>query len=211
MMKLYGLGLVATVGCFSAFSATASAETVPARADVSCLQTPAKLDDSALQSFMTDPAALLTSNPAGGLPLSNQVRGLAGSSSLAFNKIMELTKTATDSQKSAIAAGLARVVYVCGTVGTEATQDYAAAIQTSVAGFGDPAFASTFQKSSEDVNVASVGPGAGGTAIGGGATATDETQQGASNNYKSPGDGPRDTTSSEYTVGTAGEVISPGG
>lgn len=211
-MNVYRLRFMLSVICLSAVSGAALAAAPASNAatpDVACLQTPAKMEDSDLKSFMTNPRTLLTANPAGGLPLSNQVRELAGSSSLAFGKIMDLAKTANEGQRSAIAAGLARVVYVCGTVGTDTAQDYAAAIQASVASFGDPAFASTFQQSSKDINVASVGPGAGSPAIGGGETSTDQTQQGATNNYKSPGDAPMDTSTGQYTIGSAGDTISP--
>jgi hypothetical protein len=126
---------------------------------------------------------------------------------------MELLGKANDGQKSAIAAGLARVVYVCTNTGSEAAQNYAAAIQAAVAA-GDPTFASTFQQSSKDISVASVGPGAAGTSVSGGATGDDSTQRGADNKYKSPGDNPIDTTSADYSVGDAdsvdsSDVISP--
>jgi len=190
------------VACGNIASAEQPASTPSAKPDIACLQIPAKLGDSELQSFMSDPKALLTANQVGGLPLSNRIRELAGSSSHAFDKIMELTKEANSSQKAAIASGLARVVFTCGNVGTDATQNYAASIQTSVAGFGDPEFASTFLEASKEVNVASVGPGAAGFSVGGGATDGGTGKFSGDNKYKSPGDGPNVTTSGAYTFGS---------
>ncbi|MDB5525919.1 MAG: hypothetical protein JWM58_3682 [Rhizobium sp.] len=191
-----------SAGALIALSNVAAAQTTTeAKPDVTCLQTPAKMSDSDLQAFIGDPKALLTANPMGGLPLSSRVRELAGSSSNAFQKIMELTKDASDGQKSAIAAGLASVVSVCDGVGTDAAQGYASVIQTAVANSGDAQFASTFQVSSKDVSAASVSPGAGDVAVGGGATDDGGKQASGTNLYKSPGDGPLDTTSNDYAIG----------
>lgn len=173
----------------------------PAAAGISCLPTPAKLSEADMQSFFGDSKALLTNNAVGGLPLSNAIRSLAGSNSLAFDKIKDLTKDANPAQRSAIAAGLARVVYVCGTLRDSAAQDYAAAIQAWVAGFGDTTFAAAFQAASKDIDVAAVGPGVGGYAAGGGAT-TDESGSANTNQYTYPSEDPSATTSGTYTIGS---------
>jgi hypothetical protein len=209
--------LLLSVGIFTAYANIAIAEENTANsAVVACLQTPAKLSDADIQAFMGTPQVLLTDNQVGGLPLSNRVRELAGSSSQAFAKIMELAKTANEQQKSAIAAGLARVVYTCGLVGSEEANNYGSLIQSQVAAMGDSAFAAAFLQSSSDVRTASLGPGSG-NSLGGGSTATDNGQKGGDNKFKASGDGPTDTSSGAYTIGNvnpfgdASEVTSPSG
>jgi hypothetical protein len=205
-----GVQLVLAATCILSFSKIVNAEELtPAKPDIACLQTPAKLDDAELQSFMNNPKTLLSENLSGGLPLSNRVRELAGSSSHAFDKIMELTKEANDGQKAAIAAGLARTVYACDSVGNDVASDYGAQIQTVVAGLGDATLTAAFQKASNDVAVAAVGPGTAGFSIGGASTDGTDGQQSGDNSYKSPGDGPLDTSSAEYSIGTNSADLSP--
>lgn len=201
-ITLSRFGFILAVCTLGAVASPASAEeTTPAAADISCLLAPAKMDDAGLQSFIANPKALLSENQSGGLPLANRVRQLAASSSHAFTKIIELAKDANAEQKSAIAAGLARAVSACANVGGDLAADYGSLIQTGVASLGDQAFAAAFLQASNDVKVASVGPGSAGFSLGGGATDDTVAQESGINGYRSSGDGPLDTTSAKYTIG----------
>jgi hypothetical protein len=206
--KIIRFALLASAGAVAsaAMISDAAAEAAAPHSSVACLQTPAKMSDSEVQAFLSNPQGLLSSNPGGGLPLTEAVRRLAGSDSNAFQKIMDLVKVANESQKSAIAGGLARVVSLCGDIGSAPAQDYAAQIQASVANSGDQYLTSTFQQSSQEVNAASVGPGAAGNAVGGGATTPNDSQQGAANEFRYAAETPINTTSGQYTIGTVNSV-----
>lgn len=179
------------------------AAAAPAKAEQSCLVAPAKLGDKEIADFVAAPTKLLTDNPAGGLPMSNRVRELAGSSSNATDQLIGLTKTANDGQKSAIAAGLARAVSACGTV----NPDYASLIQNAVAGLGDPAVIAAFAQATDDIKVAAVGAPGASSFAGGGATGADGlSKQSGDNAYQYPGEGGVDTTSGTYDIGSANSV-----
>jgi hypothetical protein len=181
----------------------------PAKADddVACLQLPAKLDKAQIEAFLADPGLILKENPAGGLKLSNRVRELAGSSHRALARIRELSKQANEAQKVAIAAGLARVVFVCGTVGGDLALNYSAEIQTMVAQLGDSAFANAFLRASSDISVAALGYASSSSTGSAGAVDGGSTGVSAINYYRSPGDAPRLTTSSSYTIGKVDPYI----
>ncbi len=197
----------------SSLAGVAMAETaVPAAAaptvveaplpETSCLPASDKIPNDNLQSFLNNPNTTLSDNATGGLPLSSRIRELAGTSSSTFDKIKELTQSANSNQRAAIAAGLARVVEACGDVGSDAAQDYGAAIQNFVAGFGDPAFASTFQETSKEIKAASIGAGAGAFTGGGATNGSGDSQFVGGNKYASSGDSGRVTTSANYTIGS---------
>jgi hypothetical protein len=206
VLRMYAF---ATVGTVLGFGSMALAEEKPAAPapsakEATCLQAPAKLADNEVADFISAPNKLLVDNPAGGLPMSNRVRELAGSSSNALDKIVGLIKTANDGQKSAIAAGLARTVQACGTVNPE----YASLIQNSVAGLGDAALIAAFAQASNDIKVAAVGGDGGGTFSGGGSTSSDGTGDGTgSNAYRSAGDSGTATTSGTYSTDSGSTTV----
>jgi putative Ca2+/H+ antiporter (TMEM165/GDT1 family) len=197
-------GLFASGAASAEEASTSAAPTQQAKADTSCFLSPAKLDQSEVDAFLANPSKLLADEPSGGLPLSNKVRALAGSSSNAAAKMVELSKSATDIQKAAIGAGLSRVVQACVN-----NPDYAANIQKLVAEMGDSTLIAAFMAASSDVQVAAVGgPGAGaaGNGVGGGSTADTSGQSSASNS--APTFGGNATTAqsagSGFDVGDAG-------
>jgi hypothetical protein len=203
--KIWAAAVIgAVVGCGSiALAEEKPAAATPAKTDQSCLVAPAKLGDKEVQDFMAAPAKLLTDNPAGGLPMSNRVRELAGSSSGAMDQLIGLTKSANDGQKSAIAAGLARAVSACGTV----NPDYASVIQNAVAGLGDPALIAAFAQATNDIKVAAVGaPGASSFAGGGATGVGGVSKQSGDNSYKYSSEGGVDTSSGSYDIGSANSV-----
>lgn len=217
MLKKYyvpGVAFVLGAFCSVAFAGTAAAEqsSKPVKAVV-CLAPAKKLSDADISAFLNAPGSLLTDNEAGGLPLITRVRELAESSSDTFAKLSALTKTANGLQRAAIAAGLANVVHDCGLIGGDDAQNYVLSIQTFVAGFGDPAFASTFQTASKEINVASVGPGAGPGSLGGGDTSTGQDPKNT-NTYHAK-DGPLPTTTGTYSFGSTNpfsgtaDILSP--
>lgn len=133
-------------------------------ASAGCFVGPARLDDSAINSFLNAPAELLTANSNGGLELATQIRGLAGSSADTLQKIQSLFAEANPMQKSAIGAGLARAARAC----QKATPDYSLQIQTLVAGSGVPELIAAFVGALNEVQTASLGGGASGGAAAGG-------------------------------------------
>lgn len=130
-----------------------------------CFAAPAKMSDADISAFLANPGALLTSNPAGGLPMTTQVRGLSGSSASTLDAIIGLMSTANAAQKSAIGAGLARAAKSC----QGSSPDYAQLIQQKVAGANDKDLTTAFLAGMSDVQTAALGGGAGGGAGGGGA------------------------------------------
>jgi hypothetical protein len=198
---------IAVVGCALGLTAGASmafAEATPTTApqSVVCLPVAEKMPDADVAKFLANPGKLLTDYPAGGVPMSNAVRTLAGSSDEALKAIMGLVKTANSGQKAQIAAGLAHVVSACNGLGTKQAQDYGLTIQTSVASAADTELASSFQQSQKDIATASVG-GAPGTSVGGGATNDGSSQDGGDNGYKFTAEGTLDTSSGDYSIGNA--------
>ena len=171
------------------------------KADTWCFVTPAKLPASEVDAFLANPSQLLVDEAAGGLPLSNKVRGLAGSSGLAVAALVDLAKTATDPQKAAIGAGLSRVVQACS-----GTPDYAANIQKLVAELGDASMITAFMAASSDVQVAAVaGPGAANNSVGGGTTTETTGQRSAANSAVLSGSVTTpNSTNSAFDVGSAG-------
>jgi hypothetical protein len=191
------------VGCFSFAQAEETSDAASPPAIQSCLVAPAKLADKDVGDFVTAPNALLSENPAGGLPMSNRVRELAGSSSAAFEAILAQIKSANDGQKSAIAAGFARVVAACGPV----NPDYAAAIQNAVAGLGDPVLIAAYAQATNDIKVAAVGVAGAASFAGGGATGTDSGDQSSgTNSYQYPDSSGVDTDSGSYDIGSPNSV-----
>lgn len=204
-------GLVSPVAAFAQDAPVAAPAAQEAKADTSCFLAPAKLSAAEVDAFLANPAKLLADEPSGGLPLSNKVRALAGSSSQAAAKMVDLSKSATDIQKAAIGAGLSRVVQACASF-----PDYAANIQNLVAGLGDSTVIAAFMAASSDVQVAAVGGagvGAAGGGVGGGDTADASSQTGADNSSTFGGDATTSqSTGSSFDVGDAGasatEVVS---
>lgn len=166
------------------------------QAEVSCVAPAEKVSAAELGSFDKQPDALLRGNPGGGLPLSESVRGLTSSSSNSLAKVMALVEKANETQRAAIAAGLARTVSACGLIGSKEASDYADQIQAAVASIVDPTFLASFQAAVKDIEVAALNAS---TASGGGATG-DGGPDGATNDYKAPGDGPLDTTTVSFSV-----------
>ena len=132
-----------------------------------CFIPPAKLSDERIKTFMADPAALLTKHPVGGVGLSNEVRGLAGSDLSTVDALLRIASTAGLSQRAAIGAGLSRAARIC----VNNRPDIAEAIQQKVALSNNQQLITAFLSGSGDVRTAALTAGApGGGAVGGGAT-----------------------------------------
>ena len=128
-----------------------------------CFVAPAKLSDDKVAAFMASPSAILTTYAAGGLPMANEVRALAGSSADTLDALIALVSQASSPQKAAIGAGLARAAKACAGV----SPDYAALIQEKIAGVNSPELVTAFLSASNDVQTAALGGGATGGAAGG--------------------------------------------
>ncbi|MBP1848735.1 hypothetical protein [Rhizobium halophytocola] len=155
----YSLGL-ALAYTFS----NADLNSANAQGAAACFQTPARLSDENIESFLANPADLLSQNPAGGLALSTRVRALAGSSSQSLDAIIAQVGGANSAQKSAIGSGLARAARACAPTQPE----YAALIQQKIAELNAPEVTAAFLSASNEVQTAALGGGDGGGAIGGG-------------------------------------------
>ena len=133
----------------------------------SCFLPPAKMSEAAIDAFLANPPELLVTNASGGLPLANQVRSLAGSSSASVPVLLDLARTATASQQAAIGAGLARAAIACSRVDAA----YAAMIQQLVAESGIEGLIAAFIGASNEVQTAALPGGTPAGGIGGGVTA----------------------------------------
>jgi hypothetical protein len=94
----------ATAAAFAA----AAAVVAPAVAQVAAPAHP--LSKTTLERYEGDPQALLSANPAGGLPLIARVRAFAMSDPSAAATLIALARNANDAQRAAIGAGLASAV-----------------------------------------------------------------------------------------------------
>jgi hypothetical protein len=121
-----------------------------------CITPPASAEE--LDSFKNDPGALLKRYPLASGSMTSAIRFLAASDAGVLGAIAGLVKTATDAQKSAIAAGLAQAALACR------AQDPALAlqIQESVAGIDNDAVNTQFATITGDTTTAATGGGAGG-------------------------------------------------
>jgi hypothetical protein len=176
--KLSGIFVLAA-GIVAASLQTAAAEDAkPADPTpvLACLAAPSKVSDSVLGAFLAKPDGLLVENPTGGLPMSNQVRALSGSSDKAFDAIVGLIKTANKSQKSAIGAGLARAIAAC----RDSNPAFGDKMSLKVAEISDADMMVGFNAANTDIATASV-PGAGGAFTGGGAVTEAGSDAGARN------------------------------
>lgn len=129
-----------------------------------CFTGPARLSDADINSFLSNPGGLLNEFPAAGLPMTSEVRSLAGSSASTLDPIMALLPQANSSQKSAIGAGLARVAKACAA----SSPAYAQLIQEKIAAANSPELTTAFLQTTNEVQTAALAGGAGGG--GGGAS-----------------------------------------
>ncbi len=170
-----------------------------------CFAAPAKMSDGDVASFTGSPASLLSNYPVGGLPMTTQVRGLAGSSATSLDALVGLAAQANASQKASIGAGLARAAKSC-----QATSpDYAQLIQQKVAGANDKDLTAAFIAGMSDLQTAALGGGAGAGAggAGGGGAAGIAGGGSAGGSSGASGTGGSTSTSSgsgTYSVGSGG-------
>lgn len=164
--------------------------------DTSCFVAPAKLPSTEVHAFLANPGKLIVDMASGGLPLANRVRALGGSSSNAVSALVDLAKTANDTQKAAIGAGLARVVQACAGI-----PDYAANVQKLVAELGDAAMITAFMAASGDVQVAAL---TGVSNSVGGGTINETGNRGADNSATFGGDKSVPNSTPDFDIGDAG-------
>ena len=192
----YSLSALLAATCSSVYLAPAHAQSA-----ATCFQSPAKLSDDAVQSFLTNPSALLTENPTGGLALSSRVRALAGSSSATLDPIKAQVAAANSAQKSAIGSGLARAARACAPVQPE----YAALIQQMVAELNSPEVTAAFLAASNEVQTAALGGAGAATGGGGGGGAIGGTGSGGGSG------GGSGSVGGSSSVGQSGGGFSSGG
>ena len=174
-----------------------SAQAAPPAAG--CFVLPARLSDAEISSFLASPDGLLTQFSSGGLPLSNQVRALAGSSTDTLSRLVALASRASAGQAAAIGAGLARAARACAAVNPQ----YAAQIQDAVAGAGNQALETAFLAAGNETQTAALGgPTAGGSAV---------TGAGAIGGGGTPGGGTNGAAGGASSVGSGVANFSVGG
>ncbi|MBO9136777.1 hypothetical protein J5289_21530 [Rhizobium sp. B230/85] len=185
-----GLALVASMSCGVSVDAYAQAA-------VGCFAAPAKMSDGDIASFTGSPASLLSNYPVGGLPMTTQVRGLAGSSATSLDALVGLAAQANPSQKTSIGSGLARAAKSC-----QATSpDYALLIQQKVAAANDRDLTAAFIAGMSDLQTAALGganAGGGGAAGIAGGGSTGGSSGGVGGNNSTP------TQSGTFSVGSGG-------
>lgn len=162
----FALATVLSVG-FSGMDAFA--------ASAGCFIAPARMSDEKIDAFIAAPDQLLSTNPLGGVTMSMAVRDLAGSSSDALPKLVEIMPSASTPQKAAIGAGLARVAKAC----QKTTPEYVQQIQALVASSNVPELMTAFVAALEEIQTAALGAGGAAAAAAGiGSTGTPGTVNG---------------------------------
>jgi hypothetical protein len=176
---------------------------------VSCLVAPTKLADDVITAFLAQPQMLLSRHPNGGLALSDEVRGLAASSSATLSAILALVPGASGKQQAAIGAGLARSIQAC-----QINQlDYATRIQNEVGALNNTALLTGFTGALGGERVGSIGVGTT-TGVGPGANGSSSVspltgQFGAGNSFTKGGDHSVVTQSESFSFGGAGAFAAP--
>lgn len=165
--KLTGLVALGAVVAGLADAPQASAQTASPAAG--CFVAPARMSDADVRAFLASPQALLVQFASGGLPLSNQVRALVGSSADTLAPILSLAASANAAQSAAIGAGLGRAARACAATNPE----YAALIQETVAASDNTALETAFLAGGNETQTAALGAAGGGSpvSLGGGASA----------------------------------------
>jgi len=102
-------------------------------AEAACYQPEDKLPQDQMQSFLTNPAELLTNNPMGDSGLETSILKLLGSDNAALPVVIKLLGSANPQQRAAIGAGLAAAAQLC----LASDQAFAGQIQTAIAETGD--------------------------------------------------------------------------
>ena len=159
-----------------------------------CFTGPAKLSDNDVSAFTGAPGAFLTANPVGGLPMTTQVRALAGSSAAALDDLIALVSQTNSSQKASLGAGLARAAKSC----QSASPDYAQLIQQKVAAVNDKDLTAAFLADLSDVQTAALG----GAGNGGGAAAGIAGGGAAGDGGSTGGDSSTPSLSATFSIGT---------
>ncbi len=128
-----------------------------------CYAEKSRLPRLQVQAFQTDPAALLSQFPTGGLGLVSAIRDLVASDNATLDAVINLIATANVQQRAAIGSGLGLAMVLC--IGPD--QAYAGRIQSAVAATGDRLAMTAFVSTSSQVTgtsaiSAAVPAGAGG-------------------------------------------------
>lgn len=208
MFRVVSLGIVAAplllgVMASTSYAVAAPADFDPVKADVSCVAQNQKASKNDLDAFLSNPQKLLMDNPGGGLGLSNSVMVLASSSSSAYASIMGLVNGASDPQKSAIGAGLARAFGKC----KDSQPDYAQKIEGDVADMKGSNLFLAYAGANKDNVVASVNAaGASSSALGGGETEGDSSQKSGSNSRRFGANDPYANTTPTISTNPIGFV-----
>ena len=148
---------------FLAIAAPAWGQTATVAAG--CFVAPARLADGQISAFLSAPETLLTSHVNGGIAMTSEVRGLAGSTESTLVPILSLVNSsATPGQISAIATGLARAARACAPT----NPDYAERIQEQIVGLGNDVLLVAFSAALGETETAALGGGGGGGAAAGG-------------------------------------------
>lgn len=116
-------------------------------ANAECYAAQYRLPQLQVQTFQTDPAALLSQFPTGGPGLVSAIRDLIASDNATLDTVIKLIATANAQQRAGIGSGLGLAMALC--IGPD--QAYAGQIQAAVAATGDRLAMTAFVSSSGQV------------------------------------------------------------
>lgn len=138
-MRLALVGaLSAAIGALAATGASAESS------QDSCVLEPARLPDAVINSFKENPSNLIPKNPAGGPPLSTDVRRLAASDVRVVPKLIDLAKDAKPEHIVALGIGLAQAAAICA----KTKQEHAEAIKKLITESRNSALTASFSAQS---------------------------------------------------------------
>jgi len=143
--RLAGAALVAT--SLSALPALAQTTAAP----------PYQAPTVGVQTFLSDPGALLRQNPAGGPSLISQIRDLAVASPSTLEPIIRMLANANKDQKTAIASGLAQAAKIV----IKNNPQYATQIQLAVADTKDQDVVLAYSAAAGEAPIGAAGGGGG--------------------------------------------------
>jgi hypothetical protein len=141
----------------------------------------AKLPDTAIAQFKSNPQGLLSTYASAGLPLTTQVRGLILTDPTLVDTLIDVAKSGNDTHKAAIGAGLGQGSKIIA----RTSPQVATTIQQKVLQSGILQLVTAFISGSNGIETAAIGGGGGGEGGGAGTGPTGGVNAGGSSGSNS--------------------------
>jgi hypothetical protein len=171
----------------------------------------AKLPDSAIAQFKSNPQGLLTVYASAGLPLSTEVRSLVLTDSSLVATLLTVAKGANDAQRAAMGAGLAEAARILVATNPQLAAEIQLAVAQSDLGPLITAFIAG-SNATQNVSTDGAGGGAGGGEGGGSGGPTGGVgNSGGSNSGPNPGGVSFGSVNGASSFGGLGGGFAPGG